>query len=370
MNFNNLNSFMDSIIELGVPTADFTLWQDHKEIYRHSAGMDKLPDPKGLYNMYSISKVITCTAAMTLYEQGKFLLETPIYEFLPEFADITVDEGDDGIVKARRKIKMRDLFCMTSGLNYNISSAEIRKVQSETDGKAPTREIMRAIARTPLVFQPGKKFLYSLSHDVLAGVCEVISGQRFCDFIKTVIFDPLDMKNSFYHATPDIINRMVPQYKFNDNTKVADRMDFGNVYVLGSEYDSGGAGVISCLDDMIRFTDMLANGGIGANGNRILSKATIDLMRTPMLTDEQRASFIWSDLGSGYSYGLGVRTLVNPSYGLVAPIGEFGWGGAAGSLLICSPELHLAGFYCQHMLNNKQHYIHPRLMNIIFSTVV
>ena len=369
MDFRNLDSFIDSVIAMGIPTADIMLWQNHEEIHRYSAGAEELPDPDGLYYMYSISKVITCTAAMTLVEQGKFLLDSPIKDYMPEFADVTVDEGDNGIVPARRKIRVRDLFCMTAGFNYNLTSAQIRQVQDATGGRAPTREIMGALARTPLSFQPGKKFQYSLCHDVLAGLCEAVTCERFADFVKRVIFDPLGMKNSYYHTTPDILDRMVTQYRFNDRTGRADDMGKGNMYVLGSEYDSGGAGVISCMHDMMLFTDALANGGVGANGARIISRASIDLMRTPMLTEEQRSSFVWAQLGSGYSYGLGVRTCVNPSFGLLSPVGEFGWGGAAGSLMIISPENHLAGFYCQHMLNNKEAFIHPRLWNIVFSTI-
>ena len=369
MNFGNLDNFIDSLIPFGIPAADMTLWQDHREIYRHSAGADGLPDPDGLYYMYSISKVVTVAAAMTLLEQGKFLLDTPIADFMPEFAEMTVNAGSEGLIPANRPITVKDLFTMTAGFSYNLTSAQIRQVQEATDGRAPTREIMGAIARTPLSFQPGKEFRYSLCHDVLAGLTEAVSGERFSSYVKRTIFDPLGMKNSYYHANDEILGRMVTQYRFNDKTGVADEMPKTNMYILGSEYDSGGAGVISCMHDMILFTDMLANGGVGRNGTRILSRASIDLIRTPMLTEEQRASFLWKHLGTGYSYGLGVRTMVNPSFGLLSPVGEFGWGGAAGSLMIISPEYRLAGFYCQHMLNNKETYVHPRLLNIVFSSV-
>ena len=143
-----------------------------------------------------------------------------------------------------------------------------------------------------------------------------------------------------------------------------------NMYVIGSEYESGGAGLVSTVGGMIKFADALACGGVGANGGRILSRASIEMMRTPMLNDNQRKTFVWDQLGSSYSYGLGVRTHVDPRGGCLMPVGEFGWSGAAGAMLLSSPELKLSVYYAQHMLNNKEATIQPRLRNVIAACVM
>ncbi|MBP5270587.1 MAG: beta-lactamase family protein [Clostridia bacterium] len=372
MDFKKLDEFIDSLPEHKIPACDLSVWQDHKEIYRRSAAQyrDMLPRPDGRYFIYSCSKVITCAAAMTLIERGRMLLETPLSEIIPEFASVRVaQKGGTYTVPASRPILVRDLFCMTSGFGYNLTSAEIRRVRERTGGVCPTLETVKAMAGIPLAFEPGEYFLYGLSHDILAAVIEVLADERFGDYVKRAIFDPLGMENSGFRLTDEIKPFMEKQYRLNDRTGQAEEMKLFNMYILGDGYESGGAGVISTVNDMARFADALACGGVGATGERILSEASIELMRTPMLNFRQRSTFIWPQLGSAYSYGLGVRTLINPRGGALLPLREFGWAGAAGALMICSPELKLSAYYAQHMLNNREEFVHPRLRNVIAACV-
>ncbi len=361
---------MDSLPALGIPQSDITVWQDHKELFRYGTGIECPPDPDGLFFLYSCTKVLTCAAALTLFERGKFLLNTKVSDILPEFADVRVMAGGGAYtVPAEKPILMRDLFMMTSGIGYNLTSGEIRAVREATGGRCPTRDAVRAMAQMPFTNQPGSKFLYGLSHDILAAAVEVMADMRFSDYLRKAILDPLEMSRTTFRASPEVQAKMVKQYRFNDKTGVADPMPLTNMYVLGSEYDSGGAGAISCVSDMIKFCDAMAMGGTGKNGARILSPLTVDLMRTPMLNEQQRATFNWANLCSCYSYGLGVRVHVSKEGGIILPDGEFGWGGAAGALMIICPELHLSAYYAQHMLNNKEEYVHPRLFNIIASSL-
>lgn len=368
MNFKKLENFLRHLNDYGIPTCDITVWQDHRELYRGTSAIGNLPSRDALYYMYSCSKVITCAAALTLYEQGKFLLHTPVSEFLPEFADIRVLSPDGTYTEpAKTEITMRDLFAMTSGIGYNLTSAQIRQVREATGGGCPTRETVRAMAKMPFTYQPGERFLYGLSHDILAAAVEEIAGEKFGNYVKKVIFDPLGMADSHYHVTEDVAARMQTQYRFNDRTRRADEMPLTNMYILGPDYESGGAGVISSLHDMIRFADALACGGVGATGARILAPSTVALMRTPMLTPGQKETFVWKNLRQGYSYGLGVSVQTDKTFGMLSPLGEFGWQSAAGSLLCCDTENKVSIFYAQHMLNNQEAYVHPRLRNVTYA---
>lgn len=366
MNLTNLTKLIDSLPEKGIPGCDVTVHRDHKEIYRHTSGVKDTDtgarhDGSELYFMYSCTKVVTCVAALQLFEQGKFLMRDPISTVLPEFADVRVREGAY-TVPAKSPITFKHLFTMTAGLNYNLTSAYLQDVVDRTGGRAPTRETIAAMAKMPLDFHPGEKFQYSLCHDVLAAAVEVLSGMKFGEYVKKNIFDPCGMKDSTFILTDAVKQRMAPQYRFNDKRGVAEKTPVSNMYVLGTEYESGGAGLISSVDDYARFIDTLAAGGVTASGKRIISERTLTMMRQNCLNEEMLADYRkkWSAL-EGYGYGFGVRCLMDPSAGALAPAKDFGWHGAAGSLMIIDPETRTTLFYAQHMLNNKEAYVHPRI---------
>ena len=208
--------------------------------------------------------------------------------------------------------------------------------------------------------------MYGLSHDVLGAVVEVISGCSLKDYAKKVIFEPLGMENTFYGGY-EIPDGLSVQYQFNDDSGVYQPTDNKNCFVMGSEFYSGGAGIVSTVSDMSKFAGCLSMKGKTPNGARVLAPATVDLMRTNRLTPRQRKTFDWEAL-AGYGYGLGVRTLIDkaaadsPSF-----LGEFGWTGAAGAYMLIDPECELSMFYAHHMLNNQETYTTPRLRNVLYS---
>lgn len=373
--FSALRDYISYITEvIGVPSAAITVWRGHEELFFCKSGvMDrKTNEPirrDALYYMYSCSKVVTCVAAMQLFERGKFLLLDPVGNYLPEYADVRVGHGGY-TVPPKSPMLIRDLFTMSSGLTYNLATVQINDVAVSTGKRCPTREVVKAIAASPLSFDPSTRYLYSLSHDVLAALVEVISGMRFSDYVKKNIFDPLGMKDSCFHIENIDISRMAAQYRYNEKTKLAEQIPLTNSYVIGTEYDSGGAGIISSLDDYIRFADALACRGTGATGARIISPSTIDLMREnqldPLRMEDFHRAFTQF---RGYGYGLGVRTLIDRTAGSLSPLGEFGWGGAAGAYLLADPSNELSICYVQHMLNNQERIIHPRLRNITYASL-
>ena len=327
--------------------------------------------------IYSCSKVATVTAALQLYEQGKFLLSDPLYEYLPEFKKMYVKDGDR-IKAAENPITIRDLFTMTAGLSYATNTPAFEKARKLTDGKMDTRTVIKCLAEEPLLFEPGARWNYSLCHDVLAVLAEVVSGMRFSEYMKKHIFEPLDMNNSYYHTPNDVIISPQYIYEIQDTKNIVElqqkehtigvvKRAYGNELVFGENYDSGGAGIITTVDDYAKFAAALANSGTGLNNNRILSSATVKLMKTNQLNEAQRKTMNWRRL-RGYGYGLGVRTLIDKAEsGSNSSIGEIGWGGAAGATIIADTEEKVALFYAHHMLNPQEEYYQPRLRNVLYS---
>ncbi|MBR6728726.1 MAG: beta-lactamase family protein, partial [Clostridia bacterium] len=319
-----------------------------------------------LYNLYSATKPVTCVAALILYEKGEFLLTDPLYAYIPEFKTMYV-KGKDALKKAEKDILIRDLFTMCAGFNHDIRVPAIMNTKKETGQRCPTLSVVRALAKEPLDFEPGTRWQYSLCHDVLGGLVEAVSGKTLEDFCKEHIFEPLSMQNTSYLLDADKEKRLAPLYMFNEEKQAPERISSHNVFRFGSEYQSGGAGLVSGTEDYIKFAECLASGGKTPEGEQIISARTIDLMRTNHLSGELLKTFDWPHL-AGYGYGLGVRTMVDVcKSGSNGPVGEFGWGGAAGAYVQIDPENELAVYYAQHMLESKEAYIHPRLRNVIYA---
>lgn len=389
MNFTNLKNFLDDMAAERTPSNAVVVYKDGKEAFRYATGPADIREKRPLTGeehvyIYSCSKIATVTAGLQLLERGKFLLSDPLYEYIPEFKEMHIQKENGEVVKAQNTITIGNLFSMTAGLAYDMNSAGFQHAKEVTNGKYDTVETIKCIAKDPLLFEPGTHWRYSLGHDVLAAVISVISGKKFRDYMKENIFKPLGMQKTVYHLNDEIRANMAPQYTFVPKSgEVTDYVeaqksgkgnegkfkDVGleNCYILGEEYDSGGAGIITTMDDYIKLIEALANLGTGLNGERILSGHTVELMRTNSLTEEQMLDFNWKQM-LGYGYGLGVRTHMNRAVsGMNSSLGEFGWGGAAGAAAIIDPAEHLAVFYVQHTLNPREEYYQPRLKNVVYS---
>ncbi len=379
MDFSRLDAFLDRLTEWRIPGNDCVIMKDGQVIYRHLSGYADIEAGRRMngsetYNMWSCSKPITCAAALTLVESGDILITDPVSNYLPEYKDVKVKhEKSDGtfeLVSPQREITVRDLFAMTSGYNYSTDCEAVSEVKKASGGRCPTREMVRAFAKIPLVSEPSTHWIYGISHDILAGLVEEVSGERFRDYVRRVIFEPLEMNDSCYGVPSErLLARMARQYSFDDEKNVAIPSNNSNFYVFGEDYDSGGAGLISTVDDYIKFAYAMANGGVGVNGKRILAASTIELMRENALNEDEMRDITVGQY-RGYGYGLGVRTMVNRSVGgSIGPVGEFGWAGAAGAWVMIDPDNRLAAFYCMHMLNNQEMYTVNRLKNVIYSCI-
>ena len=341
--FTKLTAFLDTFLEHETPGFDMLICQNGQPIYRHFIGVsdadNQIPmNGKERYNIYSCSKMITCTAALQLWEKGLFTLEDRLCDYLPEFTDMTV-RTENGIEKAKNPILIKHLFEMTAGFSYKIiGSPQLQLAIRETEGRCTTREVMAYLAKEPLEFEPGTNWLYSLCHDVLAAVVEVISGMRFSEYVKKNIFDPLGMDRSTFLLPKEELSTIAPHYRVESvEKKIVSCGPEIHRFKLGSEYESGGAGAISCVDDYIKFLEAMRVGDV------ILGKDTIALMATDRLTPDQKKTFNRVP----YGYGLGVQCPLKEGSGRIT---RFGWGGAAGSFLAVDPERNMTLFYAQHVV--------------------
>ncbi len=400
MDFTYLKKFLDHMAAERTPGNAVTVYQGGELVYQYASGYADLESQTPLtgdelFNIYSCSKITTVTAGVQLLERGAFLLSDPLYEYMPEFREMYIRQADGEIVKAKNPIRVGHLFTMTAGFNYNFNVPAFEKARQLTNGRMDTVDVIRCLAEEPLSFEPGTHWQYSLCHDVLAGFISVVSGQKFRDYVRQNIFEPLDMTSSVYHHTAETRKRTASQYTFvAGNQEELDIVEaqkgrraataaatlsgapikgtFKNVgkevaHILGEEYDSGGAGVITSVPDYAKLMAALAGMGRGVNGNRILSENSVELMRTNQLTPEQMKDYNWQSCW-GCGYGLGVRTHMNPAKsGLVCSLGEFGWGGAAGATAIIDPSRQLGVFYAQHCLNPREEYYQPRLRNVVYT---
>lgn len=350
--FETLKKWMNMAQKMGIPAMDCAVYHQGREVFRSQCGVrDEQGTPllgRETYNIYSCSKPITCSAALTLWEKGAFQLTDDIAEYLPEFKDMTVWKNG-ALCKAEKRITVRDLFTMTSGLDYDLKSPEVQRAKLETEGKCPTRETMKYVAQKPLLFEPTEGWKYGLSHDVLAVLVEVISGVRFGEYVKKQIFEPLNMKNSSYLPTEELLLMMTEQYRYEP--ALGGYRNIGketNDFRLGSQYESGGAGCISTVDDYMCFLEGLRKG-------QIVSLETLDRMTVDGISEQERKGYTMC--ARGYGYGLGVR----------CPLGDgsrtdFGWGGAAGAFLAVDMENEITMYHAQHVFNAPTHNIRKDLI--------
>lgn len=341
--FEELTKTLDSFIEdYGIPFYDCIVMQNGECVYRRANGFTnaaktKTVSGKELYNIYSCSKLITCTAALQLYEKGMIKLEDELWRYMPEFRNMTV-RTESGVVPAEKKITVENLFTMTAGLSYDLNSPMLKKCREETNGECPTVETMKYLAKEPLLFEPGFRWEYSLCHDVLAALVEVVSGMRFGEYVKKNIFDVCGVEHSTFLPDAETIDSIVTQYRYNEAEKRVEECPKSNGDRIGTKYESGGAGCVSSVDDYIKFLE-------GIRTYKLLKKETVDLLATNRITKEQRdMPSYWVKDKRGY--GLGQQC---PCEGDTKRP-DFGWGGAACAYYFVDRTRNVTAYFGTHVL--------------------
>lgn len=349
----------ESIAAGELPGAVALVVRDGEIAYQKAFGYADLASKKPMrvdtiFRIASMTKAITSVGVMMLYEHGHFQLNDPLAEFLPEFAEMRVisEVGEDGAVlettPAERPIRIVDLLSHTSGLSYPFIANRLQKSYVEAgviDGLTASdqtlAEQVRLLAQQPLLFEPGSRFMYSLSTDVLGRLIEVVSGQPLDQFFTEWILEPLGMEDTHFYLPTEKAARLATLYAHVDGRglvvsegheseiKIDDPM-----YPLngGRSYFSGGAGLSSTVHDYARFAQMLLNDG-ELGGVRILSRKSVELMRT--------ARVDW-DQDDVPDFGLGFQVVADlGKSGELGSVDTFSWGGAFYTAFLIDPNERL-----------------------------
>lgn len=307
-----------------------------------------------IFRIASQTKAIVSVGIMILQEEGKLLIQDPAGKFIPEFNETTVavpnENGGYEVVPARRKITIRDLLTHTSGLGYGNGQAKELWAEAEMQGwyfahrNEPILETVKRMASLPMDTQPGEKWIYGYSIDVLGAIIEVASGMPLDEFLKTKIFDPLGMKDTHFYLPKEKKNRLATVYNPKDGQPLKRAPQEGTMNSQGHYVDgprksfSGGAGLLSTAKDYYLFLQMMENKG-ELNGARILAPSTVHLMTINHLNPD-----LWFRAGEGF--GLGFDVVVDEGRrGFPGSVGQFGWGGAYGSTYWVDPLQELVVVY-------------------------
>lgn len=333
-----------------------------------------------LFRIASQTKAIVSVGLMQLFEQGKFYLDEPIADFLPAFRDVRVLDKFNAAdttwttVPARRAITFRDLLTHTSGLDYPLIGSKAMMAIYAKAGipsgigvfDQDLRATMEALARLPLVHQPGEKWTYGLSVDLLGCLIEVMSGMNLEDYLARNLFGPLGMRDTYFNVPASKAGRLVTVYREDSTHKqVAYTKEYTggidpNYPLRRKRYFSGGGGLTSTAWDYAIFLQMMLNGGI-YNGVRILSPRTVQMMTSGQLT------FTYDGIDN-FGLGFGLTSALSAARG-VRNEGSFGWGGYFGTSYWADPKAHLA---CLIMTNDRpvtHTELEPELEQLIYQSI-
>lgn len=300
--------------------------------------------------LYSMSKPVTAVAAMILVERGQLDIGQSLGDILPAYRNIQVWEAGER-VPARRNILIHDLLSMTSGIPYpgvddagQGAAAVFDEAVSRLYGDDPmtTRELADRLAQGGLSFHPGDQWMYGSSADVLGAAVEAVSGMPFSQFLETELFAPLGMLDTGFYVPANKRHRLAETYEqTQDGMKWYPTRNLAIRYEMDvpPAFESGGAGLVSTLDDYAKFAGMLLSGGCW-EGKRILSQASVDFLTHAKLTPWQQES-LWRSWESLYGYGYSnlMRIMKEPGMANFHTWkGEYGWDGWLGCYFCNSPE--------------------------------
>jgi len=359
--------------------------------YLSSLGMMDLERGKPMsrdtiFRIYSMTKPITSVAMMTLYEQGHFQLNDPVYKYIPEWRDLKVYVTGNHpafLTKpAERDMTIRDLFTHTSGLTYglmqrtNLDAAYRKLLIGEIGANITLREMVEKLAFLPLEFSPGDAWNYSVATDVLGYLIQVISGLSFDDYLKTRIFEPLGMVDTSFHVPEEKLERFAANYFRTPDKKLTLMDDPGkSPFAKPATFLSGGGGLVSTASDYLRFCQMLLNGG-ELDGVRILGPKTIELMTMNHLPDgrdmaDMSVSSFSQVAPEGSGFGLGFSIILDPvRAGVIGSAGEYSWGGAASTAFWIDPVEDLIVIFLTQFMPDGTFNFRGQLKTLIYPALL
>ncbi len=363
---NRIESALSGMVNDGrAAGASVLIWKDGREAYFGSAGFadrdsDRRMTRDTIAQIYSMTKPVTGVALMQLWEQGKFGLDEPLYRYLPEFESIQVYAGKDAagspVYRApTRPISVRDIMRHTAGFAYGPGPTPAHDAYVKADPMSldiDLAEMGKRLAGVPLLFDPGTRWSYSIAVDVQALLVEKLSGEKFSEYVRRHVLEPLGMRETAWREPDDRLPRLAAMYRKKDGKLVRDSDDaIRKLNFRDNRLTGGGFGLASTVDDYMRLARMLLNGG-ELDGARLLKPSTVKLMSTdqldPRITDR---GFLPGKGSVGFGFDFAVRVSQPKSAEENrGAVGEFFWDGAASTLFWVDPANRLAAvFFTQVM---------------------
>ena len=344
-----------------------------------------------IVRIYSMTKPITSVALMTLFEQGRFQLDDPVHRFVPEWKSHRVwvsGEGADMVTEApKRPVSFRDVLCHTGGLTYGSMLAAltglpiehpvdkaydavgVRRDQGET-----ADEFLAKLGEVPLRYQPGERWMYSLSTDVCGALVERVSGVPFEKYLQDVIFDPLGMVDTSFSVPADKVPRFAANYmRMADRSLRLSDDPTKSPYLAEPVFKSGGGGLVGTMADYMRFAEMLRRGG-ELDGARILGPRTLELMTRNHLKGDvdltQMAIGTFSETSNaGIGFGLGFAMTIDQTATGGLSRSDYYWGGAASTIFWVDPEEELAVVFLTQLMPSATFDFRGQLKSLIYSAM-
>ncbi len=356
--------------------------QDGEEQCYYEAGFqdsaNRIPIARNtIFRLYSMTKPITSAAVMMLLEDGKLDLLEPVSKYLPGFLNQTViRNGMETPVS--RLVTIQNLLNMTSGLTYDgqncvtevRTGALFQEAADKLSSPHPlsTVEFMNRLGKIPLAFEPGEKWQYGASADVLGAIVEIVSGMRFGEFLEKRIFAPLGMKDTAFYVPQDKQSRLSKVYEATPDglkTYHGSHLAVQNRMERNPAFESGGAGLVSTIDDYAAFAQMLLQ-----NGSCLLSPKTVEFMTGSRLMPAlQNDVNRWESM-PGYTYANLLRIMTNPEIAVsMGSRGEYGWDGWLGPYMTNDPANRLTLLIMQQKTGSGTTEYTRKIRNVVFSSL-
>ena len=348
-----------------------------------------------IVRIYSMTKPITSLALLTLYEEGRFLLNDPVSKYICSWTDLRVFDGGTATNHTtrfpEREVTIHDLLTHTAGLTYSWTADHpVEKLYRKhgIDGDLRLDEYVEALARVPLLFSPGTRWSYSVATDVIGRLIEVISGRPFDRFLQERFFEPLGMIDTGFSVPDEAADRFAACYALpsaspvplptgaeGDHMALVDDAGPTSQYRAGRSFLSGGGGLVSTLDDYLRFCLMLTNGG-ELDGVRVLGRKTIGYATRNHLPGGRDLVSMGArpdtvDRDEGLGFGLGFAVMLDPSAKqVISSVGEYAWGGAASTVFWVDPAEDLIVIAFTQLLPSEAYPIRAQLKSLIYGALV
>lgn len=357
-----IDSTLQSFVETGAVAGTSALvFEKGEEVYFNAVGFadreNTVPMARNtIVQIFSMTKPITGTALMTLYEDGAFELDDPVSKYAPEFADLTVYEGMDEngnpvLTEPKRELTIRDLTRHTSGFANDTSAEYVGPLLAEAEPMNRENTLAgfaEKLGSLPLIFHPGEQWYYGPSVDVQAFLVERISGRPFAEYVQANILDPLGMSETRYFVPETDRDRLAAVYSGSEEDSLTRVPDDQILAFNTNEWPltPGGWGYTSTLDDYMTFAQMLVHKG-ELNGARILKPETVELMATNHLSEDVTER-LWlpskGQVGFGIDFAVRLRPPASPEENN-GVVGEFFWDGAASTLFWVDPKNELTAVF-------------------------